>query len=112
MLEDLLDERLVLAVRLRTDRLGPERAQRRLIHLAHLVLGGRSGPRALHHQHESLRLPAELDELRLQPLPLPLGADVDAAVGDSGSALDALGLGRELLGGRVARLLARRKLRS
>src|SRR6185436_2247447 len=95
MLEDLLEERFVLTVRLGADCLGPERAQRRLIDLAHLVLGRRLRPTPLHHQHEALRLPPEADELRLEALSLLFASDVDAAVADSGCALDALGLGCE-----------------
>ena len=48
MLEVLLDERLVLAARLAADRLGPERAERRLVDLADVLVAGPVGPVPLH----------------------------------------------------------------
>src|SRR5437764_14470010 len=103
MLEDLLDEALARP-RLVADSLGPEGAESRLVDLADVVVGRTVGPAPVHHQREALGLPAEPDELRLQALSLLVPADVDPAVADSGRALNALGLGCELLGGRIAGL--------
>src|SRR5438552_1493288 len=98
MLEDLFDECFVLAVRVEPDRLGPVRAERRLVDLAYALVARAVGAVPLHHQHEALRLPAEPDELRFQALSMLVAADVDPSVADAGCALDAVGLGRELLG--------------
>ena len=65
------------------------------------MLGRTVGLAPLHHQHEVLRLPTEPYELRLQALPLLFTSDVDAAVTDSGCALNPLGLGSELLSASV-----------
>ena len=86
MLEDLLDERFVLAVWLAADRLGPERAYRRLVDLADVLAAGSVEPAPLNNEDESLRLPAEPDELRLQARFLLFAADVDPAVAESGRA--------------------------
>jgi hypothetical protein len=76
-----------------------------VVDLADFVVGRPVRLATQHHQHEVLRLPAKPDELRLEPLPLRLVAEVDAPVRDPRGALHPLGFGGELLGGRVAGLL-------
>ena len=49
-----------LAVRLDPDRFGPERAERRFVDLADVLVAGPVRLEPLDHQHEALRLPAEL----------------------------------------------------
>ena len=93
MRDDLLDQRLVLAVRLASSRLRPERPQLRLADLLNLMLSVAVRPAPLHHQHEALRLPPEADEAGFEPLQLAFVAEADAPVADTGCALDALGLG-------------------
>src|SRR5439155_10139078 len=75
-----------------------ERAERRLVDLANALVARPVGPAPLHHQHEAFRLPAEPDELRLQAISQLFAPYVDPAMADAGRTLDALGLGRELLG--------------
>src|SRR5213078_1418199 len=70
------------------------------VDLTDVVLAGPAGRTPLHHQHEALRLPTEVDELWFQTFSPLLAADVDAPVTDASCALDSFCLRRELLGTR------------
>jgi hypothetical protein len=90
-------------VRLASDAGGPDRAEGRLVHFLHLGLWRPVGVSPLNHDDEPLRAPPQLDEARLQTVESRRVAHVDAAMADSGGALDALGLCRQRVRGRVAR---------